>query len=389
MNRIFLSPPETSEADRRQINDAFDEGWIAPVGPQIAAFEDELAAATGRTRAVALSSGTAALHLALIVGGVASGDRVLVSTLTFAATANAVRYVGAEPVFIDSEPSTWNMDPDLLGRELTRAARTGKPYKAVVAVDLYGQCADYPRIGAACAEHGALLLSDAAEALGAELGGERAGSFGEAAVLSFNGNKIITTSGGGALVTDRSDWADKVRFLATQARDPFPHYEHSELGYNYRLSNLLAALGRSQLADLDRRVTIRRSHNRAYREALAGLPGVGFMPEIKGGRSTFWLTAITIDPSLSGIDRTAIMELLEVQGIEARPVWKPMHLQPFYRSNQVVGGSVAEKLFRNGLCLPSGSSLQADDRDRIISLIREALGRSSAATGARSQAPAG
>ncbi|MGI8517457.1 MAG: DegT/DnrJ/EryC1/StrS family aminotransferase [Acidimicrobiia bacterium] len=373
MTRIYLSPPDTSPADREQMDAAFLEGWIAPVGPEIVAFEEELAAATGRRRAVALSSGTAALHLALIVGGVGPGDRVLVSTLTFAASANAVRYVGAEPVFVDSDHATWNLDPDLVAAELYRAARAGQPYKAVVAVDLYGQCANYQPIAAACQEHGALLLSDAAEALGAELDGHRAGSFGEAAVLSFNGNKIITTSGGGALVTDRSDWADKARFLATQARDPFPHYEHSELGYNYRLSNLLAALGRSQLRDLKRRVDIRRGHNDAYRQALARLPGVRFMPEIEGGRSTFWLTALTIDPMLSGRDRNAIMDLLESEDIEARPVWKPMHCQPLYRDSTVIGGIVAEELFNHGICLPSGSTLQPSDRQRIISLMHQVL----------------
>jgi dTDP-4-amino-4,6-dideoxygalactose transaminase len=345
LTRIYLSPPETSDADRKQMLAAFDEGWIAPVGPQIIAFEEALAAATGRARAVALASGTAALHLGLIVAGIKEGDRVLVSTLTFAATANAIRYVGAEPTFVDSDLASWNMDPDLLEAELTAGRKAGKPYRAVVAVDLYGQCADYRHIGPACEENDALLMSDAAESLGARYDDQPAGSFGSAAILSFNGNKIITTSGGGAYITDNSAWADKVRFLATQARDPFPHYEHSELGYNYRLSNLLAALGSSQLADLERRVEVRRSHNRAYREGLGGLDGVTFMPEISGGRSTFWLTTLTIDAKAARGNRTSLMEALEAENIEARPVWKPMHLQPLYSANRIIGGKVSQRLF--------------------------------------------
>lgn len=381
MARIYLSPPELTAKDREQIAQALDEGWIAPVGPQITAFEDELAAATGRRRAVALSSGTAALHLALIVAGVERGDRVLVSTLTFAATANAIRYVGAEPVFVDSDRETWNMDPGLLATELEASFRGGTPYKAVIAVDLYGQCADYRRIAPACGALGVVLLSDAAEALGASLGGMRAGSFGDAAILSFNGNKIITTSGGGALVTDRDDWADRARFLATQARDPAPYYEHSQLGYNYRLSNLLAALGRSQLADLDRRVALRRAHRSAYRKGIGDLPGVDLMPEIEGGQSTFWLTALTVDPALAGQQATGIIELLEGHDIEARPVWKPMHLQPLYRDCRVIGGQVAEGLFRNGVCLPSGSSLDVRSRERVIEIVRDSFARASNAKG--------
>ena len=371
--RIYLSPPELTAKDREQIAQALDEGWIAPVGPQITAFEDELAAVTGRRRGVALSSGTAALHLALIVAGVERGDRVLVSTLTFAATANAIRYVGAEPVFVDSDRETWNVDPGLLAGELEASFRGGTPYKAVIAVDLYGQCADYRRIAPACEALGVILLSDAAEALGAALGDMPAGSFGDAAILSFNGNKIITTSGGGALVTDRDDWADLARFLATQARDPAPHYEHSRVGYNYRLSNLLAALGRSQLADLDRRVALRRAHRSAYQEGLGDLPGVDLMPEINGGQSTFWLTALTVNPALAGQEATGIIELLEDHDIEARPVWKPMHLQPLYRDCRVIGGPVAEGLFRNGVCLPSGSSLDAASRERIIEIVRDSF----------------
>jgi pyridoxal phosphate-dependent aminotransferase EpsN len=351
------------------VEKAFDGGWIAPLGPEVDRFEAELAATTGRVSGVALSSGTAALHLGLLLAGVEPGDRVAVQSLTFAATANAVRYVGAEPVFVDSEADSWNMDPDLL-EELV----ADQPVKAVITVDLYGQCANYDRIVGICDRGGATLIEDAAEAIGASYRGRPAGSFGAMASLSFNGNKIITTSGGGALVTDDTALATKARFLATQARDPAPHYEHSELGYNYRLSNLLAALGLAQLADLDRRVERRRAHNAAYREALAGLPGVAFMPEAPGCHSTFWLTALTIDPESAGIDRDIVRLALEAQDIEARPVWKPMHLQPYYAGFEAVGGSVSARLFELGLCLPSGSNLSDTERDRVIEIVRAVFG---------------
>ena len=372
--RILLSPPDTSPSDRQAILRAFDGGWIAPLGPEVDAFEAELKDVTGRTAARALSSGTAGLHLALVVGGVTPGDRVIVSDLTFAATANAVRYVGAIPVFVDSDRATWNLDPDLLSEALSALDREGHPAAAVLAVDLYGQCADYERIVQVCADHEVLLIEDAAEALGATFQGQPAGSFGDVSVLSFNGNKIITTSGGGALLTDRPDWAEKAEFLATQARDPAPHYQHSELGYNYRLSNLLAALGRSQLADLDRRVEARRAHNAAYREALGAIPGLEFMPEAPEGRSNCWLTALTLDPDAGGVDREAVRRHLDERGIEARPVWKPMHLQPYYREFRIVGGSVGEDIFRRGLCLPSGSAMDRSSRDRVIGAVLEAHG---------------
>ena len=294
MSRIYLSPPDTGLADQAAINRAFEGGWIAPLGPEVDAFEAELASVTNRSHGVALSSGTAALHLAMLLLGVGEGDRVLVSSLTFSATLNAIRYVGARPVLIDSTPESWNMDPDLLAEAL----ESGE-YAVCIPVDIYGQCADYTAIVPLLAKHGVPLVSDAAEALGATHKGEPAGSFGAMAALSFNGNKIITTSGGGAMVTDDAEWADKARWLSTQARDPAPHYQHSSIGYNYRLSNLLAALGRSQLSDLKRRVDIRRAHNMFYREALGDLPGVEFMPEAPGNRSTFWLTTFTIDPAVA------------------------------------------------------------------------------------------
>jgi dTDP-4-amino-4,6-dideoxygalactose transaminase len=366
MARVYLSPPDVRDDDRAALNRAFEGGWIAPLGPEVDAFEAELAAAAGRAHCAALSSGTAALHLALEVLGVGRGDRVLVSSLTFAATANAVRYTGAEPVFVDSDEATWNMDPDLLAEALDHGS-----FAACIPVDIYGQIAEYRRIAPLCAEAGVPLVEDAAEALGATLGGRRAGSFGELATLSFNGNKVITTSGGGALVTDDEEWARRARWLSTQAREPAPHYEHREVGYNYRLSNLLAALGRSQLADLERRVAIRRDHNRFYREALHDLPGVSFMPEIDGGRSTFWLTCVLVDPGEAGTDREAIRRHLESLDIEARPVWKPMHLQPVFAECDSFGGAVSARFFENGLCLPSGSNLSVDDRDRVVSGFRE------------------
>ena len=374
MTRTYLSPPDLGPTDRDRLLAALDGGWIAPVGPEIDRFEGELAFATGREQAVGLSSGTAALHLGLQVGGVEPGDRVLVSDLTFAASANAVRYVGAEPVFVDSDRTSWNLDPDLLAEALDEDRRTRQPYTAVVAVDLYGQCAAYERIEAICAEHEVLLIEDAAEALGASYVGKPAGSFGDMAIFSFNGNKIITTSGGGAFLTDQSEWASDVRFLATQARDPAVHYEHSRLGYNYRLSNLLAALGSSQLSDLGRRVEARRAHNAAYREAFSGIEGIDFMPEIPGGRSTFWLTTLTIHPAATGVSRHDVLEHLESLNIEARPVWKPMHLQPLYHGCRVIGGDVSTDLFERGLCLPSGSGMTPEQRERVISGVLEVLG---------------
>ena len=365
MDRIYLSPPDVSSADRDALVRAFDGGWIAPLGPEVHGLEEELAAATSRDHGVALSSGTAALHLALRNAGVGPGDKVLVQSLTFSATANAVMYTGAEPAFIDSEPASWNMDPGLLGEALSDGR-----YAAVIPVDLYGQCADYRRIEPICAEHDVTLIEDAAEALGATLDGRPGGSFGHAAALSFNGNKIITTSGGGALVTDDEEWKRRTLHMSTQARDPAPHYQHSELGFNYRLSNLLAAMGRTQLADLERRVDRRRDHNRFYREALGDLPGVDFMPEIEGGRSTFWLTTMTIDPELAGVDRETIRVALEAENIEARPVWKPMHLQPFFAECRMIGGGVSDRLFDLGLCLPSGSVLTDDERTMIAELVR-------------------
>ncbi len=368
--RIYLSSPHVTATDEEALLRALVSGWVAPLGPEVDAFEAELAGVTGRSHGVALSSGTAGLHLALLLNGVEPGDQVLVSTFTFSATVNAIRYVGAEPVFIDSDTETWNMDPSLL-----QAALADGDYAACIPVDIYGQCADYSSIVPMCAERGLPIIEDAAEALGAFHHGQPAGSFGGMAALSFNGNKIITTSGGGALVTDDDGWAERARFLATQARDPAPHYQHSEIGYNYRMSNLLAALGRSQLSDLDRRVQARRGHNAAYREALGDLPGVGWMSEAPGSYSTFWLTCLTIDPEVAGTDREEVRLHLESLDIESRPAWKPMHLQPVFETFKVYGGDVSARIFEHGLCLPSGSSLTEEDRQRVIAGVRAMFGR--------------
>ncbi len=357
MTRIYLSPPHLGDDERKLLLEAFDSNWIAPLGPHVDAFERELAAKVGVPHAAALSSGTAALHLALRILGVGPGDEVIASTLTFSATVNPIVYQGATPVFVDADPASWNMDPALLEEELAACAKRGKLPKAVIAVDLYGQCADYDRIAAACARYDVPLVEDAAEALGATCRGRPAGSFGAMGVFSFNGNKIITTSGGGMLVSARKDWIDEARFLATQARDPAPHYQHSQLGFNYRLSNLLAAVGRGQLRVLDDRVARRRAINAAYRDLLGAVPGVSFMPEAPYGRANCWLTCVTIDPASFGATREDVRLRLERREIEARPVWKPMHLQPVFSGCRVRGGSVAQRLFDDGLCLPSGSSL--------------------------------
>ena len=375
MSRIFLSPPHVGPAERALLLEAFESNWIAPLGPQVDAFERELAAVAGVGHAAALSSGTAGLHLALILLGVGPGDEVLTSTLTFAATANAITYVGAQPVFVDADPATWTIDPQLVSDELEACARRGKLPKAVITVDLYGQCADHDPIRAACQRHGVALIEDAAEGLGATYKGRPAGSLGDMAVFSFNGNKIITTSGGGMLVSDRAEWIERARFLATQARDPAPHYEHTTIGFNYRLSGLLAALGRAQLRGLPEKVAARRANFAFYQEQLGGIPGLEFMPEAPYGRATRWLTCLTLDPARAGADREAVRQHLAAQDIEARPVWKPMHLQPVFQGCRAVGGQVAADLFARGLCLPSGSSLSESDRARVLRGVLQALGR--------------
>jgi FlaA1/EpsC-like NDP-sugar epimerase/dTDP-4-amino-4,6-dideoxygalactose transaminase len=371
--RIHLSPPDVGAVERRMLLDAFDSNWVAPVGPDLDLFEAEFAEVVGLDHGVALASGTAALHLALEVLGVAAGDTVLVPSATFVATANTARYLGASPVFIDSDPGTWNISPELVAEELAARARAGTLPRALVAVDLYGQCADHDALARICESYDVTVVEDAAEALGATYKGRPAGSFGAAAAFSFNGNKIITTSGGGMLVSSDRRLCDRARYLATQARDPVSHYEHRSTGYNYRLSNLLAALGRGQLRRLPDMVRARQATNRFYRDALGALPGIEFMPQAPYGVPNSWLTCVLIDPQELGIGAEELRRVLAARDIEARRTWKPMHLQPLYRDHPVRGGRVSATIFERGLCLPSGSSLRRSDLERIVDAVHDAI----------------
>lgn len=370
--RIYLSPPDVGTAEREFLLDAFDSNWIAPLGPHVDAFEREFAAFIGMPHAVALSSGTAALHLALISLGVGTGDRVLTSTLTFAATANAIAYVGATPAFVDVEPTSWTMDASLVEQAFRDAANSGKQYRALITVDLYGQCADYDRLARLCDQHGVLLIEDAAEAVGSKWNGKAAGQFGRCAAFSFNGNKIMTTAGGGLLASVDQALVAHVRYLSTQAREPAPHYEHATIGYNYRMSNLLAAVGRGQVRGLPEKITRRREIHETYRAAFAERPGWSFLEETPNRYTNHWLTCAQIDPDIAGVSREKVRLHLETLNIESRPVWKPMHLQPVFAGAGRIGGDVAARLFENGLCLPSGSNLTAADQQRVIAAIREA-----------------
>lgn len=376
MPRIYLSPPDVGPDERSLLLEAFDSNWIAPVGEQLDAFEQELAARTGNRHATALSSGTAGLHLALVVLGVGPGDEVLVPTLTFVATANAVTYVGAQPVFVDSDEKSWCVDPVLVARELEQRAKAGRLPKAIIAVDLYGQCADYDALLTAADRFEVPIVEDAAESLGATYGGRPAGSFGKLAVFSFNGNKIITTSGGGMLLSDDGALIARAQNLATQARDEFAYYEHSSTGFNYRMSNLLAAVGRGQLRTLDQKLERRRAINQRYREAFADTPGIGFLPDAPYGEPNHWLTVITVDQDEFGPSPASISAGLEALDIEARRSWKPMHLQPLYAGAPVCGGAVAERIFETGLCLPSGSGMTDGEQDRVIEAVLAQQGRS-------------
>lgn len=373
--RIYLSSPHMGGEELGLVQDAFATNWIAPLGPHVDAFEREFAADVGSAHASALSSGTAALHLAMRWLNLQPGDEVVCSSLTFSATVNPVLYERAKPVFVDSDAATWNMSPPLLAEAIADGTRRGKKPKAVILVHLYGQSADIDPIAAICAEHDIPLIEDAAEALGATYKGRTPGTTGLCGIFSFNGNKIITTSGGGMLVANDKALIDKSRFWATQARDPAPHYQHSEVGFNYRLSNVLAAIGRGQLRVLAQRVDARRRNCAYYQAALKDLPGLDFMPEADYGRSTRWLTCITIDPKLAGTDREQVRMAMEREAIEARPVWKPMHLQPIFKDCVCVGGTVAERLFDRGLCLPSGSNLSESDLERVVEVVRRVFAR--------------
>jgi dTDP-4-amino-4,6-dideoxygalactose transaminase len=373
--RLYLSPPDIGAAERRYVQEAFDGNWVAPVGPNIDAFERAFATRVGSTHAVALASGTAALHLALRLSGVVPGDEVVCSTLTFVASAAPIVHLGAKPVFVDSEEASWNADPTLVAELLARKAAQGRAPRALVLAHLYGQSADIDPILDACQRHGVALIEDAAEALGATYRGRAPGSLGRAGIHSFNGNKIITTSGGGMLVTDDASLAQAARHLATQARDPAPHYEHTTVGYNYRMSNVCAGIGRGQLEGLDAKVARRRAHFAAYAAAFRDLPGVAMQPEAPWGQSTRWLTCLTIDPALAGTNREAVRLALEAAAIESRPLWKPMHLQPVFRDAEHLGRGVSDRLFERGLCLPSGSGMTDTDRDRVMDVVRGCFAR--------------
>ncbi len=388
--RIYLSPPHMNERELFYVQEAFNSNWIAPLGPHVDGFEADLADCLGVKGALALSSGTAALHLALLLEEVKRGNRVFCSALTFAATANPILYLEAEPVFIDAEPYTWNMSPAALKRALEDSELEGQLPKAVIVVNLYGQSADMDPILELCDNYGVPVIEDAAESLGATYKGKASGSFGKYGILSFNGNKIITTSGGGALLSNDLEALERARYLATQARQPARHYEHTEVGYNYRMSNILAAIGRGQLEVLEKRIEARRAVFDRYVAALDGIEGFVFMPEADYGRSTRWLSTLTINPKLCGINRDQIIDALEKEKIEARPVWKPMQRQPLYEGCMFYphpgkgdewekqdkrnvslsdGNSVSEQLFNLGLCLPSGSSLTEEDQRWVIKAV--------------------
>ncbi len=367
--RLYLSPPHMGDQEMGLLREAFESNWIAPLGPHVDAFERECAAVVGVPYAAALSSGTAALHLALRLIGVERGDTVLCSSFTFIASASPIVWIGAEPVFVDCDRDTWNLSPALVAEELAARARKGRPVKAVVAVDLYGQAADLDGIAAACQLYGADLVEDAAEALGATYHGRPAGSLGRVGIFSFNGNKIITTSGGGMLVSREQALVERCRFLAQQARDPAPHYEHSVLGHNYRMSNLLAAVGRGQLRVLDERVSRKRAICAAYQRAFTGVPGISFMPEAGYGRATRWLTVIQVDREEFGATREDVRLRLESLNIESRPVWKPLHMQRVFHGCRVLGGSVSADLFERGLCLPSGTQMTDADIERVVDVV--------------------
>jgi dTDP-4-amino-4,6-dideoxygalactose transaminase len=374
---ILLSTPHMGDRELEFVKEAFDTNWIAPVGPHVDAFEQEFCQVVGAPHAAAVTSGTAALHLALRLIGVEPGDEIFCSTLTFIATASPITYLGAKPVFIDSDRTSWNINPELLWEALAERARLGKLPKAVVIVHLYGQSADIDPILEACNTYEIPLIEDAAESLGATYKGRSPGSFGKIGIFSFNGNKIITTSGGGMLVSPDASLVAKARFLATQARDIAPHYQHSQIGYNYRLSNVLAGIGRGQLQVLEARVQARRRNFEIYQQALKHLPGIKFMPEAAFGRATRWLTCLTIDPVAFGADREQVRTALAKQQIEARPVWKPLHIQPVFAGCESIGGAIAENLFDRGLCLPSGSNLTMADLERVIGAVMGIGDRSS------------
>lgn len=375
--QILLSTPHLSSFEKEFVDEAFRTNWVAPIGPNVDAFEQEIANYVGAKGAAAVSSGTAAIHLSLILAGVQPGDVVFCSTLTFVASANPILYLGAKPVFIDSEPDSWNMSPSALRTALAAAARKNALPRAVVVVNLYGQSADYDPICAACAEYGVAVVEDAAESLGATYKGKASGTIGKLGIFSFNGNKIITTSGGGMIVADDLELLQRARFLATQARDPAPYYQHSVIGFNYRMSNVLAGIGRGQLRVIEERVASRQAVFRRYVEQLRDVPGLTWMPDAPFGRNTHWLSTGLIDPSVCHLGTAELITQLAAQKIEARRIWKPLHLQPLFAGCDYYthdgGESVSDRLFNTGICLPSGSNMSPEQQDRAIEVLRNAL----------------
>jgi len=369
-SRIFLSPPHMGGSEQRYVSEAFASNYIAPLGPMVDTFERKFSEYTGIPYCLALSSGTAAMHLALRHLGVGPNDVILASSLTFIGSVSPATFLGAELRFVDCDESTWNMDVALLQEAVDDCLKQGRRVAAVIPTDLYGQCADYDAIRAVCNPHGIPVVMDSAEAMGAFYKGSHAGCGGAASVFSFNGNKIITTSGGGMLASEDKELIDHARKLSTQARENLPHYEHLEIGYNYRMSNIVAAIGRGQLEVLDERVARRREIFEFYRDELGGMPGVSFMPEAGYGRCNRWLTVVEIDPQKAETDREKIRLALEAADVESRPIWKPMHMQPVFHGRTVYGGAVSECLFENGLCLPSGTALTYEEVARICDILK-------------------
>jgi len=368
--KIWLSSPHMGGNERKFVNEAFDLNWIAPLGPHVNGFENDLVNFTGSKYAAALSAGTAAIHLALIMLDVKAGDEVICQTMTFSASANPIAYQGAVPVFVDSERDTWNMDPAKLREAIKGRFAHGKKPKAIIPVHLYGMPAKMDEILGVAKEYDIPVIEDAAEALGSTLNGKAMGTYGDLGVLSFNGNKIITTSGGGALISENEDYIKKARFLATQARDAAPHYEHSHIGYNYRMSNVCAAIGRGQMEVLEEHIALRRRNFDFYKAELETIQGISFLEEPEGFFSNRWLSTILVDPS-SGVNREDIRLHLEKDSIETRPLWKPMHMQPVFKDVPYYGSGVSEELFANGLCIPSGSNLTEEDLERVVAKLKE------------------
>lgn len=372
--RIYLSAPHMSGREMHYIQEAFDQNWVAPLGPNVDAFEKVIARYCGVNHAAALSSGTAAIHLALIMLGIGAGDEVITSSFTFSATVNPIIYQGAIPVFVDSETDTWNMDPELLELAIKDRLKTGKRPKAIIPVHLYGMPARMSAIMNIAERYEIPVIEDAAEALGSRYMGKATGSFGEMAVLSFNGNKILSTSGGGALLSNDEELIARARFLATQARDQAPHYQHSQIGYNYRMSNILAGIGRGQMEVIEDRIRSRRDNFRFYREHLKAFEGITFLEEAdESFFSNYWLSTILVDPEMSGTTREEMQKILEEENIESRPLWKPMHLQPVFAKHPAYLNGVSQSFFNKGLCLPSGSNMTDEDRARILNVLVKAL----------------